>query len=271
MRAQRGVSRKSLAQHARISERYLAQVELGQANLSIALLWQIAQALGTDPVALMSDQSATESTTLLNGYLATLSDAQRQEALALLRSHFTPAPDAYRGIALIGLRGAGKSTLGAMLGERTGLPFVQLTDVIEQIGNMAVAEVFSLGGQQTYRRLEKQAVEHVRDNYRGVILETGGSLVSAGDTYSTLRRHFFTVWVKAEPEEHMQRVIAQGDFRPIAGNEDAMEDLRRMLHERKAAYRAADYTISTSARNPADCIDELMATVPYSETADEVL
>ena len=232
--------------------------------LAFDALLQIAQARGTDPVALMSDQSAAESTTLLNGFLATLSDAQRQEALVLLRSHFAPAPDAYRGIALVGLRGAGKSTLGTMLAQRTGLPFLQLTDIIEQIGNMAVEEVFSLGGQQTYRRLEKQAVEHVRDNYRGVILETGGSLVSASDTYSTLRRHFFTVWVKAEPEEHMQRVIAQGDFRPLAGNEDAMEDLRRILHEREAAYRAADYTIMTSARNPADCIDELMVAVPSS-------
>lgn len=266
MRAQRGVSRKSLAQHARISERYLAQVEQGQANISIALLWQIAQALGTDPVALMSDRPATESTTLLSGYLATLSDAQRQEALLLLRSRFTPTPDAYRGIALIGLRGAGKSTLGAMLAERTGLPFVQLTDIIEQIGNMAVDEIISLGGQQTYRRLEKQAIEHVQANYRGVILETGGSLVSAGDTYGALRQRFFTVWVKAEPEEHMQRVIAQGDFRPIAGNEDAMKDLRRILQEREAAYRAADYTLTTSARSPADCIDELVAAMPITSS-----
>jgi XRE family aerobic/anaerobic benzoate catabolism transcriptional regulator len=149
------------------------------------------------------------------------------------------------------------------------VPFVQLTDIIERIGNMAVDEIFSLGGQQTYRRLEKQAVEHVRDNYAGVILETGGSLVSAGDSYSTLRRHFFTVWVKAQPEEHMQRVVAQGDLRPIDGNDAAMDDLRRILQEREASYRAADYVLNTSERRPEDCIEELIAVLPQSSAVKE--
>jgi len=263
MRAQRGASRKLLARHARISERYLAQVEQGQANISIALLWQIAQALGTDPVTLLSEQPENDSTaTLLAEFVETLNDTQRREALRLLRERFFAVPESRQGIALVGLRGAGKSTLGGLLAQRTALPFVQLTDIIECIGNMAVEEIFSLGGQQTYRRLEKQAVEHVRDNYAGVILETGGSLVSAGDSYSALRRHFFTVWVKAQPEEHMQRVVAQGDLRPIDGNDTAMDDLRRILQEREASYRAADYVLNTSARSPEDCIEELIAVLP---------
>jgi XRE family aerobic/anaerobic benzoate catabolism transcriptional regulator len=270
MRAQRGASRRLLARHARISERYLAQVEQGQANISIALLWQIAQALGTDPVTLLSKQRENDSTaTLLAEFVETLSETQRRAALRLLRERFAAAPDSRHGVALVGLRGAGKSTLGGLLAQRTALPFVQLTDIIERIGNMAVDEIFSLGGQQTYRRLEKQAVEHVRDNYAGVILETGGSLVSAGDSYSTLRRHFFTVWVKAQPEEHMQRVVAQGDLRPIDGNDAAMDDLRRILQEREASYRAADYVLNTSERRPEDCIEELIAVLPQSSAVKE--
>jgi len=263
IRAQRGASRKLLAQHASISERYLAQVEQGQANISIALLWQIAQALDTDPVTLLSDQPRPESTAdLLSEFAATLTGAQQDEALKLLHRHFAGPPESRRGIALVGLRGAGKSTLGRLLAQRTGLPFVQLTDVIERIGNMAVQEIFSLGGQQTYRRLEKQAVEYVRSNYNGVILETGGSLVSANDSYSTLRRHYFTVWVKARPEDHMQRVIAQGDLRPIAGSDGAMHDLRRILREREASYQAADYILNTSQRDAEECIAELVDAVP---------
>jgi len=270
IRAQRGASRKLLAQHARISERYLAQVEQGQANISIALLWQIAQALGTDPVTLLSEQpEQANSAALLVEFVTTLNQAQQHEALTLLQKHFAPAPETRRGVALVGLRGAGKSTLGEILAQRVRLPFVQLRDIIERIGNMAVDEIFSLGGQHTYQRLERQAVEHVRDNYHGVILETGGSLVSAGDSYSMLRRHFFTVWVKAEPEEHMQRVIAQGDFRPIAGNDGAMDDLRRILREREGSYRAADYTLNTSARSAADCVEELISVLPQLSAAQE--
>ncbi len=263
IRAQRGVSRKLLAQHAGVSERYLAQIEQGQANLSIALLWQIAQALDTDPLTLLSEEvSATDTATLLQAFIAQLDEAQQQEAFALLRERFEAARDAQQGIALLGLRGAGKTTLGRLLARRTGLPFVQLTDVIERIGNMAIEEIFSLGGQPMYRRLEKQAVACVRDDYRNVILETGGSLVSAADTYSLLRRHFFTVWVRALPEEHMQRVIAQGDLRPMAGNTSAMEDLQQILQEREPLYRAADHVLETSARSVDDCIEELARLVP---------
>ena len=263
MRAQRGVSRKLLAQHAGVSERYLAQIEQGQANLSIALLWQIAQALDTDPLTLLSEEaSATDNATLLQAFIAQLDEAQQQEAFALLRERFGAARDAQQGIALLGLRGAGKTTLGRLLARRTGLPFVQLTDVIERIGNMAVEEIFSLGGQPMYRRLEKQAVACVRGDYRNVILETGGSLVSAADTYSLLRRHFVTVWVRALPEEHMQRVIAQGDLRPMAGNTSAMEDLQQILQEREPLYRAADHVLETSARSVDDCIEELARLVP---------
>jgi XRE family aerobic/anaerobic benzoate catabolism transcriptional regulator len=214
-------------------------------------------------VTLLSEQRDNDSTTaLLAELIATLNEPQRHEALRLLRERFAAATDSRKGVALVGLRGAGKSTLGGLLAQRTALPFVQLTDIIERIGNMAVEEIFSLGGQQTYRRLEKQAVEHVRDNYAGVILETGGSLVSAVDSYSTLRRHFFTVWVKARPEEHMQRVVAQGDLRPIDGNDAAMDDLRRILREREASYQAADYVLNTSARSPDDCIEELVSVLP---------
>ncbi len=117
-----------------------------------------------------------------------------------------------------------------------------------------------------YRRLEQQAVAHVRDTYSGVVVETGGSLVSATDTYRLLRRHFFTVWVKARPEEHMQRVIAQGDLRPMAGNDSAMEDLQRILQEREPQYRAADFILDTSARTAADCVEELLAAVPTPDT-----
>lgn len=261
LRARRGMSRRLLARDADISERYLGQVEQGRANISVALLWQLAQALGTMPEQLTADAPARARPSPVTELLERLSADDERRAVALLREHFPDHRLRRHGVALVGLRGAGKSTLGARLAQALALPFVKLTDTVEQLGNLAVGELFSLGGQQTYRRLEREAVDHVRRHYGRLVLETGGSVVSEADTYREILGAFFTVWIKTTPQEHMQRVIAQGDLRPMRDNAAAMDDLRAMLRERESRYRAAHCTVNTSGRSIDDCLAELTRAV----------
>ncbi|HXH03665.1 MAG TPA: helix-turn-helix transcriptional regulator [Candidatus Competibacteraceae bacterium] len=262
LRARRGMTRKDLSKHSGISERYLAQVEGGEANISITLLWRIAQAMNVEFHELLpyNSKPAIQVAPLL-AFLERLSPEQQKSAYSLLLKHFADAKGPVHGVALIGLRGAGKTTLGSLLAKEMSIPFLRLGEIIEKFAGMGVGEIFSLGGQQAYRRLEHQAVQHVIDNYDNVILEAGGSLVSEKETYDLLLTSFYTVWVRAQPEEHMSRVIAQGDFRPMAGNQEAMEDLRRILTEREPYYQAANYVLDTSGRSVEDCLQELVTKV----------
>tara|TARA_R110001583_G_scaffold61717_1_gene182087 strand:+ start:8714 stop:9646 length:933 start_codon:yes stop_codon:yes gene_type:complete len=263
-RAQRGMTRKVLSQHSGISERYLAQVETGKANMSIALLWRLAEAMhvGLNDI-LPYNAYATVRLAPLRQLLEGLSTEQQQQAHELLQQKFAVGScgcelQDCRGIALIGLRGAGKSTLGRKLADAMEIPFVRLSDVIEQLGGFDLQELLTLFGQKAYRKLERQALETVRENYDRVVLEIGGSLVSEKQTYSDVRDHFYTVWVKAEPEDHMSRVMAQGDLRPMAASQKAMDDLKLILTEREPYYRAANALLNTSGRTVDECAAELI-------------
>ncbi len=259
MRARRGMTRKQLGADSGVSERYLAQLEGGKANVSIGLLWQVAQAMGVPPHELLPDATPlTRAPSPLLQLLDQLTPEQEAAAHKLLLKHFVNPEGEVRGVALIGLRGAGKSTLGQALAEAVGVPFIRIGDVIEQLGGMSISELFSLGGQKAYRRLERQALQHVLDNYPTSVIEAGGSLVSEPATYAELLGAFYTVWVRATPEEHMNRVVVQGDLRPVQASQEAMDDLKRILAERESEYRAANHTLDTSGRSVDTCIDELM-------------
>jgi len=246
-RERKGLTRKRLSELSGVSLRYLAQLEAGEGNISIALLHRVAAALDARVEALVGGEGAPEAARVAALYRAA-SPAARARVLEILDPE---ARGRRQRIALIGLRGAGKTTLGRRLGESLGLPFVELNREIEAQSGMAVNEVIALYGQEGYRRLERQALERVVATQDRLVLAAAGGLVTAPDTFSFLRAHFHTVWLKAAPEEHMQRVRAQGDERPMAGNPKAMEELNALLAGREALYASAAATVDTSGRTPA--------------------
>jgi XRE family aerobic/anaerobic benzoate catabolism transcriptional regulator len=259
MRTSRGMIRKDLSRQSGVSERYIAQVETGKANISIAMLWRIAQSMGVRIPELFPDCDARSGNAPLLLFLSRLDKEQQDAALALLKRRFGKSNQQVRGVALIGLRGAGKSSLGRMLADEFGVRFVQISELIEKYAKMSTAELFSLGGQKAYRRMEMQALDEALGDSSKIVLETGGSLVTQPDTFKLLLDSYYTVWVKASPEEHMNRVLAQGDLRPMAGsdNDEAMEDLKLILREREVGYSQADYILDTSHRSLLDCAQEL--------------
>jgi len=259
-RARRGMTRKLLARDSGVSERYLAQLESGQGNISILLLRQIARALDTPVDALVLEGEAPSVDLVhITEFLRRLPAAELPQARGILIQHFGEVDqEARRGrIALIGLRGAGKSTLGAMLAGRLEVPFLELDRLIEQESGVALSAIFDLYGQSGFRRLERRCLDHVNERYPRFVLATGGSLVSEPATFERLLTMCFTVWLRATPEEHMLRVIAQGDMRPMADNREAMSDLKRILEVREPLYRKADLTIETGGRD----VDETLAMV----------
>jgi XRE family aerobic/anaerobic benzoate catabolism transcriptional regulator len=259
-RARRGMTRKILARDSGVSERYLAQLETGQGNVSILLLRQIAQALDTPLQALVLDGPEPPVDLVhTTEFLRRLPATELLEARRLLVEHFSGV-DLYtrRGrIALIGLRGAGKSTLGVMLADRIEAPFLELDRLIEQESGVSLSVIFDLYGQSGFRRLERRVLDHVIERYPRFVLATGGSLVSEPATFERLLTMCFTVWLWATPEEHMQRVIAQGDMRPMADNRESMSDLRRILDVREPLYRKADATINTSCSSVEESLEAL--------------
>lgn len=263
-RARRGMSRKLLARDSQVSERYLAQLETGQGNISILLLRQIANALDIPVQALVLD-GAEPAVDLVHitEFLRRLPAAELAEARRMVIQHFGGVDQAarLRRIALVGLRGAGKSTLGAVLADRLECPFVELDRLIEQESGVGLSAIFDLYGQGGFRRLERRCLDHVIETYPRFVLATGGSLVSEPATFERLLTMCYTVWLRATPEEHMQRVVAQGDMRPMADNREAMSDLKRILKVREPLYRKADLTIETSGVSPEQSARLIMETI----------
>src|SRR5687768_10132976 len=243
------MSRKLLAHHAGISERYLTQLESGKGNVSLLLLRHIAAALGLPVSRLVGDEPLSPEMAAMRQFLARLTPDQLKEAHASLTEAFADDAQVLRAgrIALVGLRGAGKTTIGAAAAKELEIPFFELDREIERLSGTSLGSIIELYGQQAYRRYELQALQDLLAAQPRFIVATGGSLVSESATYELLLRSCFTVWVRTTPEEHMQRVLDQGDLRPVAqsgaGSQQAMDDLRRILDERSDLYGRADLTL----------------------------
>jgi XRE family aerobic/anaerobic benzoate catabolism transcriptional regulator len=264
-RARRGMTRRILARDSGLSERYLAQLESGKGNLSIKLLRRVGDALNLPLPRLLGPEPAepAELGSILE-LLRRLPSGRLGEARALLDTHFA-APDGQarqRRIALIGLRGAGKSTLGSRLARHLDLPFIELDAEIERDFGLSLGEIFDLSGQSAYRRSERRALEGVLDRHPEFVLAAGGSIVAEPETYDELLSRCFTIWIKASPQEHMSRVIAQGDLRPMSDNKEAMADLERILAARTPLYGRADAVIDTAGSAVETSFSNLLSILP---------
>jgi XRE family transcriptional regulator, aerobic/anaerobic benzoate catabolism transcriptional regulator len=258
-RARCSMTRRDLAQESQVSERYLAQLEGGHGNISVLLLRQIATALGLQLADLLrEDEDHSAEVALIGQFLQRLPPQKLTQVRAhLVRKFGSHKDDRQRRIALVGLRGAGKSTLGARLAKHMEVAFVELDREIEREAGTSLSEIFLLYGQAGYRRYERRCLEHLLKRHDAFVLATGGSIVSEPSTYDLLLSSCYTIWLKALPEEHMARVIAQGDTRPMAGNNEAMVDLQRILGVRDALYGQADAVVDTARRTVAQSFKEL--------------
>ena len=252
LRSRRGMTRKSLAASADVSERHLANLEYGVGNASILVLLQVAQALQCSLAELIGDVTTSSAEWLLIRELLDRRDdgTLRRVRVAIGELLGTGGDNVSRSarIALIGLRGAGKSTLGRMLAEDLGFPFVELSREIEKLAGCSIAEIQALYGVNAYRRYERRAIEEAIQIYPEAVIATPGGLVSDVATLNQLLSHCTTVWLQADPEDHMQRVAAQGDMRPMAASLEAMEDLKGILAGRLPFYSKAEFSLNTSAQ-----------------------
>ena len=252
LRARRGMTRKAVAVAAEVSERHLANLEYGIGNASILVLLQVAGALQCSLAELTGDVTTSSPEWLLIRELLERRDEAtlRRVRVAIGELLGTGGDNAARSprVALIGLRGAGKSTLGQMLADDLGFPFVELSREIEKFAGCSVAEIQALYGQNAYRRYERRALEEAIQIYPEAVIATPGGLVSDAATFNQLLAHCTTVWLKADPEDHMRRVLAQGDLRPMAASREAMDDLERILAGRAPFYSKAEFRLDTSAQ-----------------------
>ena len=221
-RTEQGMTRKTLAEASGVSERYLAQLEAGEGNISVLLLRKVARAMGVPVEALVREEAAPQ-----------------------------------KSIALLGLRGAGKSTLGARLAGFLKLPFVELDREVEKEAGAALGEVFAMYGQDAFRRFERRALERVLSQHERAVIATGGGLVTDSSTYQLVLERCRCVWLKASPEEHMARVIAQGDMRPFKGRSAALDEIKKLLDDRNRLYSRANATIDTSGKTLKQSLSEL--------------
>ena len=278
-RARRGMTRKQLASDSGLSERFLADVESGKGNVSINSLEAAAQALNLTILDLLQD-APRPALARAQGLLTRLDEGQLDQAYTLLASTFGLGDEQGRDkrVALIGLRGAGKSTLGAQLAAQRGVPFIELDREIEREAGTSMNEILLLHGQAGYRRYERRALFRIAEDHAdGVVMTTGGSIVSERDTFDLLQSRFYCVWLKASPEEHMSRVVAQGDMRPFEATRgegrpaaqgamnEAMDDLRRILASREALYARADAVVDTAARSVKQSLKDLERAVPQEK------
>lgn len=224
LRTARGLTLRDLAERGDLSVRFLAQVEAGQGNISVRKLASLARALGTTPAEMLSGPGGEADLPV---------------------------------IALLGLRGAGKTTIGRRLARRLRVPFVELDRRIEEAAGLTLDEIFALHGEEYYRRLERETLERLLAEGRPAVLATGGGIVTRPETVALLRHHALTVWLRAHPEDHWNRVVQQGDKRPMADHPEAMAELRRLLASREALYAGAAHTVETSGAD----VDEVVRRV----------
>jgi XRE family aerobic/anaerobic benzoate catabolism transcriptional regulator len=247
MRALRGMSRKVLAKVSGISERYIAQLESGKGNVSIVLLRRVSNAMGAHLEDLIPAAEPAPDWQVIRDLMRKATSSQIAQARDVLAGHGTSTHRAsFSGIALIGLRGAGKSTLGKVLAKRIGWNFVELNKEIERQNGLSVAEIINLYGQEGFRRLEQAAVQQLLARKELMVLATGGGIVSEPLTFDLILSSFYTIWLKAEPEEHMARVRKQGDLRPMADDRSAMAELRNILKSREPLYARAAAVVDTA-------------------------
>jgi XRE family aerobic/anaerobic benzoate catabolism transcriptional regulator len=263
LRNLRGMTRKTVARESDVSERHLAQLEAGEGNVSIVLLRRIAAALNVSLVELFApetDEPAEKQ--MIQRFLERLPNHRLEDVVFRLMRDFSPGERMRRKrIALIGLRGAGKSTLGSKLALELRVPFIELDGEIEKQTGMPLREIFSLYGQSGYRAIEQRTLAKVLSEYESAVLSVGGGMVSEKETFDYLLSHCYAIWIKAQPEEHMSRVLEQGDFRAMAGNNQAMEDLRRILEAREPLYRQADMELDTSGSSVEESFSKLKTTL----------
>jgi XRE family transcriptional regulator, aerobic/anaerobic benzoate catabolism transcriptional regulator len=263
LRARRAMSRRALAHASDVSERHLANLELGVGNASVLVLLQVARALDCQIEELLGDASTTSPEWLLIRELlrGRSEDELRRGRIALADLYGAASRTEARisRIALVGLRGAGKSTLGRLLAAKLELPFVELNQEIERIAGCDLNEIHNLMGAVAYRRYELRALRATLERHRAAVIATPGGLVTEPASYNLLLAHCYTVWLTATPEQHMERVLAQGDLRPMADNPEAMADLKRILAERQPFYDRADMVFDTAAADPEAALAALSA------------
>lgn len=265
-RKQIGLTRKQLAISADVSERYLHELENGEANASVGILAKVAIALGQDFASLVASLvaptdagfcSARPNHAGLSALIASMSLAEQSGALPIIERYLNERCRASRGIALLGLRGAGKSTLGRRFAEQHGMPYISVTREIEARAGMSLADLFNLGGPDAYRALENDVIVDLTKRDDHIVLETAGGIVGNGEALDMVLASFKTVWLKATPGEHLARVAGQGDTRPMRGNPKALDHLKALLAQREPDYARADVVIDTSGRTSEACLADL--------------
>jgi XRE family aerobic/anaerobic benzoate catabolism transcriptional regulator len=266
LRAEARWTIKELAERAALSPRFVAQLEAGQGNISIVRLAQVAAALDRPVQELIPPASGDGSLRAeIWHLLSRCDDDELQELREWLGQR--AGQSGPRFVALIGLRGAGKSTVGAQLAVRLQTEFVELDAVIEKDAGISLGEIFALHGEEYYRRLERAALAKLFTTSRGCVLATGGSLVTDAESWQQVQRRCFTVWLRATPQEHMTRVLRQGDTRPMKDNPSAMTELKALLARREPLYAQADLTIKTSDKSPAAIVTQIAKAMAAANTA----
>lgn len=260
-RERKGIPRRVLSEMSGVSPRYLAQLEAGEGNISIGLLQRVASALDHRIEWLVGEDDPWVSDAVRVADLFRVATADVQNAVMRTLSPGPAESMRAHRLCLVGLRGAGKSTLGALAGKALDIPFVELNREIEDQSGMPVDEVIALYGQEGYRKLEAQALNRVIATHESMILAVAGGIVAEPETYGTLLGHFHTIWLKTTPNEHMMRVRIQGDERPMAGNPEAMDQLKSILTSREALYQQAEAQLDTSGISVDASLDRLVGLI----------
>ncbi|KPP85992.1 MAG: XRE family transcriptional regulator, aerobic/anaerobic benzoate catabolism transcriptional regulato [Rhodobacteraceae bacterium HLUCCO07] len=262
-RERKGIPRRVLSERSGVSPRYLAQLEAGAGNISIGLLQRVATALDHRIEWLVGEEDPWTSDALRVARLFRVANSDVQQAVLEKLNTTESMTSRAQRVCLIGLRGAGKSTLGRLGGEALGVPFVELNRDIEDHSGMPIDEVMAFYGQDGYRNLEAQAVRRVIEKHDTLILAVAGGIVAEPETFELLLNHFYTIWIRTSPEEHMSRVREQGDERPMAGNAEAMEQLEAILSSREPLYEKAMAQIETSGRTVEQSVSDLVTVIEH--------